>query len=376
MPNKPDSAAVAEAAVAFSKPGPPIDLDALDLNVNAATKDAWLGTKEAFLKAAVSQESVVASATTDLPPGSELTAAGTVVGVGISSLIDDDEFVGAPGSACVVLYSSEPIATRTAINYVVAAYNVDALEAEEARVRVVHTGPIDLLAHRFRIRPAPGGVSIGHGDVSAGTLGCLCTGRNEPRDQRLLVLSNNHVLANVNAGQAGDAVYQPGPYDGGLAPSNQIGILERFVTIDLDAPNGVDCATAWVDEDDVRRELVYLRHGQQQYFSASLPPIEARVGMNVGKTGRTTQLTAGRVTAVGVTINVNLGNGRAARFDDQIAIEGLRGDFSSPGDSGSLVWTWDQNRNPVGLLFAGGGGVTFANRIDNVLDALDINLVV
>ena len=49
--------------------------------------------------------------------------------------------------------------------------------------------------------------------------------------------------------------------------------------------------------------------------------------------------------------------------------------FSQGGDSGSLIWTWNNQRLPVGLLFAGGGELTFANKIDNVLRALDINLV-
>ena len=50
------------------------------------------------------------------------------------------------------------------------------------------------------------------------------------------------------------------------------------------------------------------------------------------------------------------------------------GNVSAGGDSGSLIWSWDKQRNPVGLLFAGGGGFTFANKIGRVLSALDINL--
>ena len=74
------------------------------------------------------------------------------------------------------------------------------------------------------------------------------------------------------------------------------------------------------------------------------------------------------------SIRVDFRNGRVANFRDQITIRGLRGDFSRGGDSGSLIWSWDKQRNPVGLLFAGGGGFTFANKIGRVLSALDINL--
>ncbi len=47
-----------------------------------------------------------------------------------------------------------------------------------------------LLSRTVPWRPAPGGVSIGHIDISAGTLGCLVT-----KDGELFILSNNHVLA-------------------------------------------------------------------------------------------------------------------------------------------------------------------------------------
>src|SRR3989449_6965451 len=42
--------------------------------------------------------------------------------------------------------------------------------------------------------------------------------------------------------------------------------------------------------------------------------------------------------------------------------------FSGGGDSGSLIVTDDQNRSPVGLLFAGSSTQTIANRIDLVLN--------
>ena len=62
-------------------------------------------------------------------------------------------------------------------------------------------------------------------------------------------------------------------------------------------------------------------------------------------------------------------------FKDQIAIRGNGGRaFSAGGDSGSVVWCWDRRRYPVGLLFAGGGGITFANKMWRVLHALDIRL--
>jgi hypothetical protein len=81
------------------------------------------------------------------------------------------------------------------------------------------------------------------------------------------------------------------------------------------------------------------------------------------------------VTAIGATIQVNYGGGRVGLFQDQIEVRGTAGLFSQGGDSGSSIWTWNPQRNPVGLLFAGGGQSTFANRMTRVLAALDIALV-
>ena len=144
--------------------------------------------------------------------------------------------------------------------------------------------------------------------------------------------------------------------------------------ISFTAPNFVDCATAWCWPDRVRRELVYLSGGSPTLFRIGSSLLAPAVGLPVGKSGRTTQLTKGRITAVGATINVNMGGGRVAQFRDQIAIQGDSGAFSAGGDSGSVVWNWAEGARPVGLLFSGGGGTTFANRMDRVLAALDIDL--
>ena len=124
----------------------------------------------------------------------------------------------------------------------------------------------------FRIRPAPGGVSVAHYKVTAGTLGCLAVGRSSPRNSRLLMLSNNHVIANSNNAAYGDCICQPGPYDGGTCPADQIATLERFVPIQYGgATNYVDCATGWCWPDRVRRELAYLSGGSLYYFRTQTP---------------------------------------------------------------------------------------------------------
>ena len=70
---------------------------------------------------------------------------------------------------------------------------------------VVQVGDIRALQARTdRWRPAPGGVSVGHYQVTAGTLGCVV--RDKVSRERL-ILSNNHVLANSNDASPGDPVF-------------------------------------------------------------------------------------------------------------------------------------------------------------------------
>lgn len=307
--------------------------------------------------------------------------AGNIQGVAIGLGEADDALFaqgGEPGNPALTLYVAEPTSPDQVRSVLMSSLGVGAAAADSLPLNVVVTGVIEAQPHRFRIRPAPGGVSIGHFAVTAGTLGCLATGRSSPRNSRVLLLSNNHVIANSNNASYGHCISQPGNYDGGRCPADQIAILERFVPINFSgACNYVDCGTGWCWHDRVRRELCYVSGGSVQLFRIGSTPIGGHppLGTPVGKTGRTTQLTSGRVTAVGVTINVNYGGGKVARFCDQFAVRASSGDFSAGGDSGSVIWTWDSYRRPVGLLFAGGGGTTFANRMDRVVAALDINLL-
>ena len=163
----------------------------------------------------------------------------------------------------------------------------------------------------------------------------------------------------------------------GVNPADRIALLEQWVPINFAAAgvNFVDAATGWCWPDRVRRDFIYRTSAGFNHFRVGSIPVAPAVGMIVGKTGRTTQLRTGRIIDVNAAFRVNYGGGRLANFRDQITIRGLNNvPFSAPGDSGSLIWTWDARRAPVGLLFAGGNGLTFGNKIGRVLSALDINL--
>src|SRR3989441_1066433 len=92
---------------------------------------------------------------------------------------------------------------------------------------------------------------------------------------------------------------------------------------------------------------------------------EPDIGMRVRKSGRTTGVTEGRITAIDAVVEVDYG-GPTAIFREQIVSDLL----SKGGDSGSLVV--DEVRHAVGLLFAGGATTTLINPIAAVAHFLDI----
>lgn len=352
--------------------------DAMAAETAESEAEAFLtGVDSQILSVKAELEKLLANMTGEAAGAQSQAAMDTnIVGVGVG-LGDGTSVMGSPGDPVLEVYTLEPESAGELRARLASVAGVSALADSDFPIHVVHTGVIDAQPHRMRLRPAPGGISVGHRLITAGTLGCLVRGRSAPRINRLMVLSNNHVLANTNAGPLGESILQPGSFDGGKHPADQIAVLERFVPINFAAgsTNIVDCATGWAWPDRVRRELMYVSGGIIRYYRVGATPVAAVLGMAVGKSGRTTQLTNGRVTAVGVTINVNFGGGRVARFTNQIAVRSPSGDFSAGGDSGSLIWTWDARRAPVALLFAGGGGTTFGNPIASVLARLDVQLV-
>ncbi|MFG2142969.1 hypothetical protein ACGFRG_02060 [Streptomyces sp. NPDC048696] len=282
---------------------------------------------------------------------------------------------GAPGQQVLQVHVAEPVTADE-----VRALLVDTMDVQPARdvpIQVIHSGRIRAISGAFRNRPAPGGISVGHVNITAGTMGCLAVGRSGPAADKLFCLSNNHVLANENNAQVGDCIVQPGPADGGTCPDDQIAVLENYGVLDFTGKtNYVDCAIGWCFPDRVTRSLFHLVAGVVQFFTIGSQTVPAQNGMGVGKMGRTTQLTYGSVVSTTWSGNISYSGGRTAFFDRQISINNPGYLFSRGGDSGSIIWTADAATNPVGLLFAGDevGGFTFANPIDWVLSTLDINL--
>ena len=214
---------------------------------------------------------------------------------------------------------------------------------------VVETGVIRAL-RTSRYRPAPGGVSIGHRDITAGTLGCLVK-----KDGETFILSNNHVLANSNNATKGDPILQPGPHDGGTLANDVIAHLESFVPIGFGDSGGggggggggsncpiansvaslINMVPAAIGS-NARLQAVTTRATENRVDAAIAKPInladvsadildigtltgtiEGELGMAIKKSGRTTQFTTGVIEQIDVTVDVSYGGSNVARFVNQ-----------------------------------------------------------
>lgn len=250
------------------------------------------------------------------------------------------------------------------------------------------------LARSDKWRPAPGGVSIGHKDITAGTLACVVYDR-ATRDP--LILSNNHVLANSNAGLAGDAILQPGPYDKGTA-DDKIAELLRFIPINFSTLPDDDCPLAagaevflnfiakklgstwrmyrtkvFSAENTVDAALAYpgdleaLAPGILEIlgFTHMAREDKVQIGEMLTKSGRTTAVTTGQVLTIETTVIVSYGDNKTATFVDQI----VTGPMCQGGDSGSLVL--DDRGNAVALLFAGSNEIMICSPIHYAMEGLE-----
>jgi hypothetical protein len=213
-----------------------------------------------------------------------------------------------------------------------------------------------------------GGESVSHflaplGTIAIGVHDQLALGQPA-------ILSCNHVLAALNRGRYGDAVVQPAIDDGGRAPYDECGVLQRYVLVRFGAAgaNLVDAAIARLDGYLAAPWINWIG-----YPTAVRSGNDAMPGDPVAKVGRTTGLTEGRVVAVHSSCWIPyppiLGGG-VALFKEQIITTPMAG-F---GDSGALLL--DGASNAIGLLFGGSPTHTLFNDIVNVQRQLAIAMPV
>jgi len=236
--------------------------------------------------------------------------------------------------------------------------------------------------------PVKPGYSISHPNVGAGTNSFFAE-----RLSQICLVSNAHVISHTNKGKIGDPIYYPGTADGGTE-ENTVAHLAATIPIEMiesecpianfcvdglnflaklfgskhrvpkpirEVYNRVDCACArMADGIEIDRNIYKI--GEPVGIE------QAALGMEVRKSGRTTEYTEGEIIAIEASIRVTYSQGTAL-FEGQI----VSNIPSAGGDSGSAVLTHDNNL--VGLLFAGGEGITIMNPIEDVFRELGISIL-
>jgi len=206
-----------------------------------------------------------------------------------------------------------------------------------------------------RRRPCPGGYSISHPRVMAGTLGGVVRIDGDWG----YILSNNHVLRANDSKTVGDNICQPGISDGGGA-KDVIGRVHRWVPIRSGScHNEVDCAVAKA----LDPWQVYVT---REVYGIGVPAKveDAHVTQTVRKSGKKTELTEGTICSDNATVRFSFG-GEDVVFINQLKYTSM----TKNGDSGALVW--DQNSlTVVGLHFAGSILYSYGNKITRVLELL------
>lgn len=217
--------------------------------------------------------------------------------------------------------------------------------------------------YTLRRRPSPGGQSVGHPDVSAGTLGLLLEYTDGPNQGKAYLLSNNHVIADNNRASVGDPILQPGAHDSGNVEKDTIAYLHRWVPLLTSGFNYVDAAIA-----EIRGNLKWS-HYVDPYISHIGTPedvLDPTIGMHVEKVGRTTGHTQGQILSAKFSTKITYPMG-ILTFKNQIRTTSM----SKPGDSGSALISLGE-RKPVGLLFAGSDTASYCNPMSVVLSTLSM----
>ncbi|MGA9782031.1 MAG: hypothetical protein WBQ52_07725 [Terracidiphilus sp.] len=283
-------------------------------------------------------------------------------------------------TTCTVTYTAPAAVAATEVVYVAAqAGNSRTESAILLNTEGVASNPVD---HQGEMGPLlPLGSSGGNNgdfdargntieDCCSGTLGALV----EDNSGKQYVLSNDHVLAKSDHATVGDAIVQPGLIDNNCTPNGDgpgtvpVAALSEWLPLKSSATN-VDAAIAQVGSRMVDGAGAILELGGRQAdgtLGAAPPGTSSTDGrgetaslqMRVAKSGRTTGLTCGGVTAVDLDVQVDYFSDCAETkpyttkvFTNQVGITGDR--LSDAGDSGALVVD-TANAEPVGLFFAGG----------------------
>ena len=313
---------------------------------------------------------------------------------------------------CTVTYTAPASVQTTSPTYVVASVSGSSAGSKAASVVLVNASGVtsNPATHQAQL---PASVALGSSggnnsdydtrgeqiaDCCSGTLGALV----EDASKRQYLLSNNHVLARSDHASVGDAIVQPGLIDNNCSPlgdSNGTTQLAPVAQLTGWLPlasklTNADAAIAQITSRAVDPSGKILELGLKQADGtlAPAPPGISSTGgkgemgtldLKVAKSGRTTGLTCGGISAVDLDVRVDYFHDCAETqpyltktFTHQLGLSGNQ--FSDAGDSGALVVD-AANAEPVGLYFAGGADVSgvsqgVANPAPEVLSELGAQL--
>ena len=310
-------------------------------------------------------------------------------------------------TACTVTYTAPAVLQATGVTYIVASAGSSSARTETAVLLNSAGVTSNPATHQAQLAaPMQLGSSGGNNgdydssgntiiDCCSGTLGALI----QDAAGRQFLLSNNHVLARSDHAAVGDAIVQPGLIDNNCTPNGEgpgtvpVGSLTGWLPLNS-AQTNADAAIAQVASRTVDPTGSILELGTRQpdgTLAAAPPGISSTSGkgeaatlaLRVAKSGRTTGLTCGSISAISVDIAVDYFRDcgethpyLTKTFTNQIALSGDR--FSNAGDSGALVVD-AANAEPVGLYFAGGTdasgvGQGMANPAPDLLNELSTQL--
>lgn len=235
---------------------------------------------------------------------------------------------------------------------------VSALESSEVFPSEIDGVPLDVIEGDYQAKEvtqqtAPtdrlpvlmGGITVGHPDSTAGTLGCFVI---DEVNETPAILSNWHVLVGAT-GRTGDGILQPGPADDGMPQLDVVANLSRSI-LDKDG----DAAIAHLNG---MRPWLPLMYGSFAHLNGVRDSV---LGEVLAKSGRTTGQTHGRVDGEGtyfISYEVRPGQ------HERVGVQGFKlvsvipgnpndDELSSGGDSGS-AWYNPSSGEAVGLHFAG-----------------------
>lgn len=261
---------------------------------------------------------------------------------------------------CIKCFVSRKIPSCNLSNFDIIPLTYNGLKTD-----VVESGVFTSCSLTGKVRPAPGGYSVGPaGSNTSGTIGCLARGSSS-RD--LYILSTNHTLARLGKVKLCTPTLQPAVPDGGIAPRDTIANLFKYVPIKLKTifhtpENHADCALSKVTDHSLVSSQIALVNKNIKGLGS------AEIAEQIFKIGRTTERTSGSVTAIDATQMVNYPEG-SALFKDQI----LTSAQGNVGDSGSILL--NHKMEALGMLTSASKDFTCFNNMVYILSLLQIQLV-